>query len=65
MAFSDTQMDKYMAHFKTKTNRRCPMCGGKKFELGYKALTKFKVNHMGGANVAQPKELGSRSICEL
>jgi len=43
-----------MFHFTKKTTkRRCPMCGGKKLEFGYEALTMIKVDLMGGANVVE------------
>jgi len=37
-----------------KTNHRCPMCGGKKFEFGYETLAIWKIDTKGGANLLDP-----------
>ena len=44
MSLSDSQMDQFDAHFIKKTNCRCPMCGGKKFEFSEEALCMFRVD---------------------
>ncbi len=51
MALSDSQMDKFETHFKSKTKQRCLKCGGKKFEFGYKTLVFWKFDVRGAANL--------------
>jgi hypothetical protein len=54
MALSDTQMDKFEAHVKTKSKHLCPMCGGRKFEFVYETLVLWKVDATGAANIVDP-----------
>ncbi len=44
MSLSDQQMDQFEAHFNKKTKRRCPMCGGRKFEFSMNPLGMFRVD---------------------
>jgi hypothetical protein len=44
MPLSDSQMDTFEAHFHKKTKRRCPMCGGRKFEFSMNPLGMFRVD---------------------
>ena len=37
-------MDHFEAHFTKKTKRRCPMCGGRKFEFSVNPLGMFRVD---------------------
>ena len=44
MSLTDSQMDQFEAHYNKKTKRRCPMCGGKKFEFNHHPLGMFRVD---------------------
>ena len=44
MPFTDSQMDKFEAHFYKKTRHRCPMCRGKRFEFSVNPLGMFRVD---------------------
>jgi len=44
MSLSNSQMDQFEAHFHKKTKRRCPICGGKKFEFSKEALGMFRID---------------------
>ena len=60
MPFTDSQMDHFETHFRKKTKRRCPMCGGQKFEYGMDPLLKFRVDAR--AAVKMPDLEGGRAM---
>jgi DNA-directed RNA polymerase subunit RPC12/RpoP len=54
MPFTDSQMAKFEAHFHKKTKRKCPMCGGRKFEFGMDALGMLRVDAGAAAKIVEP-----------
>ncbi len=44
MPFTDSQMDKFEAHFRRKTKYRCPMCRKRRFEFKMDGSGMIKVD---------------------
>ena len=54
MPFTDSQMDKFEAHFRKKTKYKCPLCGKRKFEFGMDALGMIRVDVRAAVKIAEP-----------
>jgi len=54
MPFTDSQMDKFEAHFHKKTKYRCPMCGEKRFEFGMDGLVMLRVDARAAVKIVEP-----------
>jgi len=53
MPFTDSQMTKFENHVR-KTKRRCPMCGGRKFEFGMDGLVMLRVDARAAVKIVEP-----------